>query len=174
MVTGTVYNVFLYHNKAKFVWRHLKILKMHYCIYISLLFMIFFSKSLILLAQVASNIGFSWQTLERIVYEQIRSVESTLTTKTCQSVFGPFSNNTVKPSAISGERVRILLPVENTFQTPFLLKKIHLLWKFTSPDEMVFSNDTNGDTGGFIVINSIGTGQLTIESSLRLRLQPAR
>ncbi len=44
MVTGTIYNVFLYHNKAKFVWRHLKILKMHYCIYISLLFMIFFFK----------------------------------------------------------------------------------------------------------------------------------
>ncbi len=33
---------------------------------------------------------------------------------------------------------------------------------------MVFSNDANGDTGGFIVINSIGTGQLTIESSLSL------
>ena len=99
--------------------------------------------NVVVLDQVDTNAGSSWQTLERIVVEQIRSTESVipLSTKTCQSVFGPSSNNTVKPSAISGERIRVLVPVENPFNTPFLLRKIHLLWKFTRVDETVISND---------------------------------
>ena len=96
-----------------------------------------------------TNAGASWQTLERIVVEQIRTADSgiPLSTRTCQAVFSPVSNNSVKPTAISGERIRILLPIENTFQTPLLLRKVNLLWKFPKIDETVYSNDAKNVDG---------------------------
>ena len=92
-----------------------------------------------------------------------------LSLKTCQSVFGPSSNNTVKPSAISGERIRILLPIENPFQTPFLLRKVHLLWKFTKSDETISSNDVpESDADKCVRVDPIES--VTLEKSGKLIL----
>ena len=105
------------------------------------------------------------------MFEQIRSVESVVSTKTCQSVFGPRSNNVIQPSAISGERVRILLPIENSFQTPFLLKKVHLLWKFTTTDGTTFTNDSRDviDAGHVVTVETIDS--VTIDKNGRVILE---
>jgi hypothetical protein len=121
--------------------------------------------------QSDSNPGSTWHTLERIVFEQIRSVESVVSTKTCQSVFGPRSNNVIKPSAISGERVRTLLPIENPFQTPFLLKKVHLLWKFTTAEGVIFTNDSRevSDAGNVVIAEMIDS--VTLDKNGRVILE---
>lgn len=116
---------------------------------------------------VDTNIGSSWQSLERIVVEEIRGGEmAPPATKTCQTIFGPSSNNTVKPVAMGGERVRLLLPIENPFQTPFLMKKIQLLWKFNKGDE-TFSNDasTSDAEGDFVKVETVDS--LTIDKNGR-------
>ena len=55
-------------------------------------------------------------------------------TQTRQTIFGPNSDNTLPPQGMIGERIRMIIPAKNVFQTPLLLKKIHLIWKFTVVD----------------------------------------
>lgn len=74
--------------------------------------------------------GSSFQDLERVVMD---SLHQHVGHKTCQTVFGSDSCNNLLPQAVQGERVRLLLPASNNFQTPLLLKKVHLLWKFVDP-----------------------------------------
>ena len=71
--------------------------------------------------------------LERVVEERI-SAQEALMTQTCQTIFGPNSDNTLPPQGMIGERIRMIIPAKNVFQTPLLLKKIHLIWKFTAVD----------------------------------------
>lgn len=71
--------------------------------------------------------------LERVIEERISGRE-TLIAQTCQGVFGPCSDNTLPPQGVIGERIRFIIPAKNVFQTPLLLKKIRLIWKFTPID----------------------------------------
>ena len=63
--------------------------------------------------------------------------------QTCQSLFGPLSHNLLVPEVAVGECIRLLLPVSNPFQTPLLMRKLRLIWKFTDaadPENSYFSN----------------------------------
>ena len=71
-----------------------------------------------------------WQDLERIIVEKITDLM--VLTQTSQTLFGPHTANNMKPQATVKEPVKIHLPVKNVFQTPLLLKRIHLIWKFSS------------------------------------------
>ena len=66
-----------------------------------------------------------------------------------KAVFGPRTSNGLKPQATVGEAVKILLPVRNAFLTPLMLRKIHLVWKFTSEDGKIeATNFGEGKTPG--------------------------
>lgn len=83
---------------------------------------------------VDSNPGSSWQDVEKVILEKLKGQEILFMSKTCQDVFGPHSRNSLTPQAVVGEKVRLLLPTSNLFQTPLLLKKVHLLWKYEGRD----------------------------------------
>ena len=67
--------------------------------------------------------------LERVIEERISGQESFLS-QTCQTIFGPDSDNTLPPQGVVGEKIRLIIPAKNVFQTPLLLKKVSLIWKF--------------------------------------------
>ena len=67
--------------------------------------------------------------VERVIEERI-SGQETFLSQTCQTIFGPESDNTLPPQGVVGERIRLIIPARNVFQTPLLLKKINLIWKF--------------------------------------------
>lgn len=74
-------------------------------------------------------IGTKWQNLEKTVVEHIHANTGDLNL-TCQTVFGPHSHNLLVPQAAVDERIRLLIPVSNPFQTPLLMTKVRLIWKF--------------------------------------------
>ena len=76
--------------------------------------------------------------MERVIAERIFGQENM--TQTCQTVFGPNSDNTLPPQGIVGERIRLILPAKNLFQTPLLLKQIHIIWKFTPANASMLSD----------------------------------
>ncbi len=88
--------------------------------------------------------GTSWQDLERTLAENIYGHEFVHLSQTCQNLFGPLSHNLNLPQMAINEELRLLLPVSNTFQTPLLMRKLRLIWKFTPEDpgeDPVLSND---------------------------------
>jgi hypothetical protein len=54
------------------------------------------------------------------------------------------------------------------FQTPFLLRKVHLLWKFTASDESVYTNDCRdaGDAHKWVAAETVDSVTLDKESIL--------
>ena len=82
------------------------------------------------------------QDLERAVVENVYGSEYVHLSQTCQNIFGPLSHNLLAPEVAIGETVRLLLPVSNPFQTPLLMRKLRLIWKFTDAAEenSYFSN----------------------------------
>ena len=79
--------------------------------------------------------GSSWQDLERVVVETIHGAENVHLNQTCQNLFGPLSHNLMMPEVAVGEAIRLILPVTSPFQTPLLMKKLRLIWKFTPETE---------------------------------------
>ena len=49
---------------------------------------------------------------------------------TCQPVFSDETNNQLQPRVGAGEPVRVTLSLENSFNTPLQLRRVHLLWRF--------------------------------------------
>ncbi len=72
----------------------------------------------------------NWQPLEKVIRDNARGREILTTLPTCQPVFTAASNNSLAPQATVGEVVRVVIPVENRFQTALLLKNVQLTWKF--------------------------------------------
>ena len=86
---------------------------------------------------------FNFQDLEKAVVVNIHGSEYVHLSQTCQSLFGPLSHNLLVPEVAVGECIRLLLPVSNPFQTPLLMRKLRLIWKFTDaadPENSYFSN----------------------------------
>lgn len=90
---------------------------------------------------VTQVIGHSWQDLEKIITENIYGGEFLHLSQTCQNIYGPQSSNLLTPEVAVNETIRLLLPVSNPFQTPLLMRKLRLIWKFTKDEKSVFSNE---------------------------------
>ena len=91
----------------------------------------------------SQSLFFNFQDLEKAVVVNIHGSEYVHLSQTCQSLFGPLSHNLLVPEVAVGECIRLLLPVSNPFQTPLLMRKLRLIWKFTDaadPENSYFSN----------------------------------
>jgi hypothetical protein len=65
---------------------------------------------------------------------------------------------------VAGEKILVTVPMENLFSTPLVLKKSYLLWKFTTSDQEVHSNDKQGEamsSGG--LVQAEVTDSVTVE-----------
>ena len=51
----------------------------------------------------------------------------------------------MSPQGVAGERILVTVPLENLFNTPLVLKRSYLLWRFTAPDQEISSNDKLSD-----------------------------
>ncbi|CAB4069174.1 TRAPPC8 [Lepeophtheirus salmonis] len=94
---------------------------------------------------IHSNPKTEWQDLEKVIIEHIGHVDNVTFSKSCQSVYGPKSANNLIPQGTVDETLRYLIPLNNEFQTPLLLKQIYLLWSFIPDDNpnktQVLTND---------------------------------
>ena len=88
---------------------------------------------------------FNFQDLEKAVVVNIHGSEYVHLSQTCQSLFGPLSHNLLVPEVAVGECIRLLLPVSNPFQTPLLMRKLRLIWKFTDAADSENSYFSNTD-----------------------------
>lgn len=61
------------------------------------------------------------------------------------------SVNNLKPQAVVGEKIRLMIPMENKFQTTLVLKKIRLLWKFSSNDQSDLITNEDGEANASFV-----------------------
>ena len=65
--------------------------------------------------------------------------------------------------AVIGEPVQLLIPVKNEFQTTLVLKKIHLLWKFSSDDQADPIDNKSENAESFIQTNVVDS--ITVEKN---------
>ena len=88
----------------------------------------------------------------------------------CQSVFGPLSQNLQIPQVAVDQSLRLLLPVSNPFQTPLLMRKVRLIWKFeiAADEKAILSSDS--EAGNFIKMEPIDNVKIEKETPLVLDL----
>lgn len=51
-----------------------------------------------------------------------------------------------------GEKVYVTVPLENCFNTPLQLRRVHLLWRFTTDQGDTFTNDKQAGPGGGVEV----------------------
>lgn len=122
--------------------------------------------------------GSAWNNLEKTVTETIHGQEFVHLNQTCQPIFGPNSSNSLMPEVAVNEEIRLLLPVTNPFQTPLLMRKLKLIWKFTpqGQETAFFSNTDTDEAVSCIKAEVIDNVKLEKETPLVLdfKLTPLR
>lgn len=115
------------------------------------------------ISESSNKCGQNWQAVERTICEGISGSFSIATTTT-QPLFNDTTNNRLKPQGVVGEKIFVKVPFVNNFNTPLLLRKSFLLWKFTDADGNVFSNDKrNGQESEQIEATTLE--EITIEGN---------
>ncbi|XP_059098222.1 trafficking protein particle complex subunit 8-like [Tigriopus californicus] len=106
----------------------------------------------------------SFQRMERVFLERISGHEVMFLARTCQSVFSPVSYVNLVPQSVVGEPIRFMVPVSNPFLTTLLLKKIHLLWRFSPDDQSEsISNDKSSSSNAEDVVKTELLDSITLE-----------
>jgi len=106
-----------------------------------------------------------WQSLEKVAREVITGNEIIIMSQTCQQVFSSTSDNRLMPQGVVGEPICVTVPLENVFQTPLLMKRSYLLWKFTSADGQTELSNENKDAENKNIITTEVLESATIEKS---------
>lgn len=105
----------------------------------------------------------SFQRLERVFLERISGHEVMFLSHTCQSVFSPLSYVNIVPQSVVGEPIRLMVPVSNPFLTTLLLKKIHLLWRFSPEDQSESVSNDKVDPNSDAVVKTEVLDSMTLE-----------
>jgi len=106
-----------------------------------------------------------WQAIERCIREGVSGQEMLVMSRTSQQIFNNQTTNHLNPQGVVGEAVYVTVPLQNNFNTPLLITKSFLLWRFTDKDGQTFSNDKrNSSEEGAAEIETIPVDSLTLES----------